>query len=93
MSDDVGPLLGTDETQQFRSRWSAIQGRFVDQPRQSVQQADALVAELMMQLEQTFQRERVSLESQLDKADRISTEELRLALRRYRSFFERLLSS
>lgn len=93
MTGDVFSLLGTHETEHFRDRWSSIQGNFVDQPRQSVQQADALVAELMMELEQTFQRERVSLESQLNKADRISTEELRVALQRYRSFFERLLST
>jgi hypothetical protein len=93
MTQEATPLLGTDETKQFRDRWSSIQGNFVDRPQQSVQQADALVGELMMELEATFQKERETLESHFDRTDRISTEELRVALQRYRSFFERLLST
>jgi polyhydroxyalkanoate synthesis regulator phasin len=93
MSQDAVPLLGTDESSEFRERWSSIQGDFVDRPQQSVQQADALVGELMMELEATFQKERETLESHFNKTNRISTEELRVALQRYRSFFERLLSA
>ena len=55
-------------------------------------QADELVTELMEQLAQTFQQERRSLESELDRDD-VSTEDLRVALKRYRSFFERLLAT
>lgn len=93
MSQDVPPLLGTDESREFRERWSSIQGNFVDRPQQSVQQADALVAELMMEVEATFQKKRETVESQLNTTERISTEEFRVALQRYRSFFERLLST
>jgi hypothetical protein len=42
-------------------------------------------------MEQTFSNERAALEGQLNQTDHSSTENLRLALRGYRSFFERLL--
>jgi hypothetical protein len=87
------PLLGSDETEQFRGRWRTIQSNFVDEPQDSVQEADELVTQLMQQLTQTFQAERQSLESQFSQKDEVSTEELRVALQRYRSFFERLLST
>jgi hypothetical protein len=86
------PLLGANEADQFRGRWQAIQGTFVDEPKSSVNEADALVTELMGQLTDTFQKERQSLEAQLD-SDEVSTEDLRVALQRYRSFFERLLTT
>jgi hypothetical protein len=86
------PLLATDDAEQFRGRWQSIQTTFVDEPQDSVQKADQLVNELMQRLTQTFQQERQSLESQLDRDD-LSTEELRIALKRYRSFFERLLAT
>ena len=66
--------------------------RFVDEPRGSVERADELVAQVMQRLAQSFSEQRSELEKQWDASDEISTEELRLALRRYRSFFERLLS-
>lgn len=87
------PLLPTDQTQQFTARWQEIQADFVDEPRESVQQADALVADLMQRLAASFSNERKHLESQWDQGDDVSTEELRVALTRYRSFFERLLSA
>ncbi|HEU5103185.1 MAG TPA: hypothetical protein VFU22_29390 [Roseiflexaceae bacterium] len=85
-------LLATDETHTFRSRWDTIQTSFVDEPRQSVEQADGLVAEVMQRLAEMFAEERDKLESQWNRGDDVSTEDLRLALRRYRSFFDRLLS-
>jgi len=91
-SESLEPLLGTDQADQFRGRWQSIQGTFVDEPQSSVHEADALVTELMSQLTDTFKRERQSLEAQLDSED-VSTEDLRVALKRYRSFFERLLST
>jgi hypothetical protein len=97
MSDDkntqLEPLLATDDAEQFRGRWQSIQGDFVDEPERSVQQADELVTQLMKQLTQTFQQERQSLESQFKEQDEVSTEDLRVALQRYRSFFRRLLSA
>lgn len=86
------PLFPSGETTELRSRWDAIQVTFVDEPRQAVKQADALVAAAMKRLAEIFAEERASLEGQWDRGDRFSTEDLRLALRRYRSFFGRVLS-
>jgi len=69
-----------------------VQIGFVDDPRQAVRQADELVAQVMKSLAETFSSERASLEEQLEQTDSASTENLRVALRRYRSFFQRLLS-
>jgi hypothetical protein len=85
-------LFHDDETEAFRSRWEAIQTGFVDQPRTAVEEADALVAQVVARLAEVFSEERSTLEGQWDKGDNISTEDLRLALRRYRSFFDRLLT-
>jgi hypothetical protein len=86
-------LLPADQEQRFTVRWREIQAGFVDEPRQSVEQADALVADLMQRLAAGFSAERERLESQWDSGDDVSTEDLRVALTRYRSFFERLLSA
>jgi hypothetical protein len=86
-------LFEADETKRFQSRWSDIQTGFVDRPREMVEQADALVADLMQRLAAQFSDERSRLETQWDKDDDVSTEELRVALTRYRSFFERLLNA
>jgi hypothetical protein len=85
-------LLATEELQTLRSRWDTIQTGFVDEPRRAVEQADSLVAEMMQHLAQLFADERSKLESQWSRGDNVSTEDLRLALQRYRSFFDRLLS-
>jgi hypothetical protein len=87
------PLLGQDDAQGFRSRWESIQTGFVDSPRQAVEDADGLVADLMQRLAQTFTEERESLEAQWSRGDDVSTEDLRVGLQRYRSFFERLLTT
>jgi hypothetical protein len=88
------PLLGGDESGRFRTEWESIQVAFVDDPETSVQRADALVAELMQKLAATFARERETLEGQWASGDaKGDTEELRMALQRYRSFFERLLTT
>lgn len=86
-------FLPADELGTFRSRWEVIQGGFVDQPRRSVEEADALVAELMRRIAETLSEERAELESQWDRGDDVSTEDLRVTLQRYRSFFDRLLST
>jgi hypothetical protein len=86
------PLFSTDEAKGFRDRWDAIQGTFVDEPRQAVELADSLVAAAMKRLEEVFAGERANLEGQWARDQSISTEDLRLALRRYRSFFGRLLA-
>jgi len=87
------PLFAGDEAEAFRSRWTSIQAGFVDEPRQAVEQADELVAEVIQRLAQVFADERSTLEQQWSQGDSVDTEGLRVALRRYRSFFERLLSA
>ena len=76
----------------FRSLWEKIQIGFVDEPRKAVEQADELVASAIKRLAEVFASEREKLEGEWDKNDNVSTEDLRVALRRYRSFFNRLLS-
>jgi hypothetical protein len=92
MERETGPLFSSGEVKDFRARWDAIQVGFVDEPRQAVEQADHLVAETMKRLAEIFAQERSKLEGQWDQGENVSTEDLRLALRRYRSFFSRLLS-
>jgi hypothetical protein len=86
------PLFAQSDSEGFRSRWSDVQTQFVDEPRSAVEQADSLVAELMKRLAESFAAERGKLEQEWDRGGEVSTEDLRQALRRYRSFFERLLS-
>ena len=89
----AGPLLASRDAEGFRARWTDVQTAFVDAPRRSVEEADALVAELMQHLARTFADERGQLERQWDRGDDVPTDELRTAFQRYRSFFERLLAT
>jgi hypothetical protein len=91
--DDLEPLLDGGDADSFRTRCETIQTGFVDEPKQAVEDADRLVAELMQRLAQTFSDERESLEQQWRRGDDVSTEDLRVGLKRYRSFFERLLAT
>ena len=86
------PLFPAGEAQDLRHRWEAIQTAFVDEPRKSVESADNLVAPAMKRLAEMFAEERSKLEAQWGRGDNASTEALRVALQRYRSFFTRLLS-
>jgi len=86
------PLLAGDVVNELRTRWTDIQAGFVDEPRRAVEQADSLVAEAIKRLAETFANERNQLEGQWDRGSDVSTEDLRQALQRYRSFFSRLLS-
>ena len=92
---DMGltPLVPAELADSYRSRWEGIQTGFVDEPRQAVEQADHLVAEVIKRVAEVFADERGKLESQWSRGDQVDTEQLRLALKRYRSFFERLLSA
>jgi len=87
-----GPLFAQQETDELRRRWMEVQTRFVDDPRASVQEADGLVAQAMKRLAEIFADERARLEGQWSRGDEGGTEDLRQAIRRYRSFFDRLLS-
>ncbi len=90
--DELAPLFSNDLANEFRSRWEAVQSSFVDDPREAVRQGDELVAQVMKSLAESFATERKRLESQLRDRDAASTESLRVAFRRYHSFFERLLA-
>ena len=85
------PLFSESEMGEFQSQWIKIQTRFVDEPRGTVKDADTLVAAVMQRLAEGFANERSGLEKQWDRGDNVSTEDLRVALQRYRSFFDRLL--
>ena len=87
------PLLASDETASFDKRWQEVQVAFVDEPRNAVERADQLVEELMERLTSSFARQRGELEETWDRGDDVSTEDLRQALTRYRSFFQRLLAA
>lgn len=87
------PLLADDNAQSFRQRWDDLQAGFVDRPRDVVQEADDLVSKLMQEISTGFSERRSSLEAQWEQGDDVSTEDLRIALTRYRSFFNRLLSA
>jgi len=86
------PLFSEAEMRDFRSQWNSVQTGFVDEPRCAVQGADKLVAAVMQQLADGFANERSRLDKQWDQGENVSTEELRIALQRYRSFFDRLLT-
>ena len=86
-------LFSESEVGDFRNRWSNIQTGFVDEPRRAVEDADNLVAQLMKKMAEGFANERSGLEKQWDRGDNVSTEDLRVALQRYRSFFDRLLKA
>jgi len=85
-------LFRGDESERFRNGWNDIQGSFVDEPRQAVEKADELVAAVIKRLAEVFADERAKLEGAWSRGNDVSTEDLRQALRRYRSFFDRLLS-
>ena len=89
--DEPAPLLA--DSAEYQARWEQVQVRFVDEPHGAVEDADALVAEVMKNLAESFAQERERLEAQWGRGEDISTEDLRVALQRYRSFFQRLLST
>src|SRR5687767_11508720 len=91
--EDFAPLFENAEAEEFRSHWLEIQSRFVDDPAASVKDADELVANVIKSITRSFADKRISLESQWNSGENnISTEDMRVAIKRYRSFFNRLLS-
>lgn len=90
--DELVSLFEKDATEKFRSRWLDIQSRFVDDPSDSVKQADELVADVIEGITRSFADRRSTLEKQWNGGEQASTEDLRLALKQYRSFFDRLLT-
>ena len=87
------PLFSQSDVGDLRGRWSNVQASFVDEPRRAVEEGDKLVATVMQRLAEGFANERSKLEKQWDGGENVSTEDLRVALQRYRSFFDRLLNA
>jgi hypothetical protein len=85
-------LFADSELTDMRSRWVEVQSAFVDDPRGCVQKADGLVADVVDKLTTSFSSARAHLEEQWSRGEEVSTEDLRIALKRYREFFERLLA-
>lgn len=90
--ESLDPLFSPDAARDFRVSWDAVQIGFVDDPQQAVRKADELVRQVLDNLSQTFSKQRGALEGQTDQVEQASTEQLRMALRRYRAFLQRLLS-
>lgn len=90
---ELAPLFDSERAEEMRRRWAGIQAGFVDDPGRAVREADELVAQVLKDLSEGFARERARIEGEVHAGDEqaASTEALRVALRRYRSFFERLL--
>jgi len=91
-AEEQAILFPKAQADHLRTDWTEIQGAFVDAPRDAVQRADALVANTMKRIAEVFAAERQNLEQQWDRGDNVTTEDLRIALQRYRTFFDRLLS-
>jgi hypothetical protein len=91
-AEQLEPLFSAEVASDYRARWAAVQSSFVDDPKRAVREGDELVAQMMKNLAQSFAAERGRYETQLGPAGDTTTETLRVSLRRYRSFFERLLS-
>lgn len=90
--EGAAPLFTGEEVDRFRTEWRGLQSDFVDSPRDAVQHADQLVAQVMQSLATTFADHKKSLEGQWSKGEQVETEELRVALRQYRAFFDKLLT-
>jgi len=92
-AENGGSLLPADQNERFTTRWEEIQAGFVDEPQKSVEEADSLVSDLMQRVTNGLSSERERLEKQWAAGDDVSTEDLRVALTRYRAFFDRLLKA
>jgi hypothetical protein len=90
--NELASLFESDAAEKFRTRWLAIQSRFVDDPKASVKEADDLVADVIQGITNSFADRRGTLEKNWNGGGEASTEDLRQAFKQYRSFFERLLS-
>jgi len=91
-NEELEAMLEDEESKKFRTQWLNIQSKFVDNPRESVREADELVASVLKSVTMSFHNRRSSLEKEWNSGGNVSTEDLRVALKRYRSFFDRLLT-
>ena len=90
--ESLEPLFSPDAARDFRASWDAVQIGFVDDPQQAVRKPDELVRQVLETLTQSFSVDRGAADGGTTGAEQATTEQLRMALRRYRSFFQRLLS-
>ena len=90
-SDRGGEMQLVDDPDKMMLRWQEVQVSFVDDPREALRTADALIQQVMKQVEDMFAAERTAMERQWSRGEDVSTEDMRLVLQRYRSFFNRLL--
>jgi hypothetical protein len=90
--DSTAPLLSVEQSRRLRSRWEQVQSQFVDDPQNAVEEADELVRQAIDAIDELFDRQRRQLEGIWEREEEISTEDLRVTLRRYRTFFDRLLA-
>jgi hypothetical protein len=81
-------LLGSLDAADIRARFRDIQAGFVDEPRQAVEEAGRFVDDLVRQVAEALKAQRGQLAGATAEG---STEDLRLALRAYRQFVDRLL--
>jgi hypothetical protein len=86
-------LLPDDDLGGYRQRWDQIQGRFIDEPRQSVREADELIGEVTRRIVERFSSSRKDFEERWETDSEPTTEELRQALQRYRDYFKRLVAT
>lgn len=93
MDEGSDPLIAHQEAQDYRERWAKIQGTFVDDPKDAVRSADALVADVIQSLAATFADHKKDLEGQWSRGEQVETEGLRVALQQYRTFFNQLLDA
>jgi hypothetical protein len=91
-ADVSAHLLPDNVVQDLRSKWDRIQTGFVDEPKTAVKEADQLVSYAIKQLEESLSGACETLVRQWDRGDNVNTEDLRIALRKYRAFFDRLLA-
>ena len=91
-AEEFGPLFDSRVAEQLRTRWLEIQSGFVDDPNISLQDADELIIHMIENIITTLSEKRMTIEDQWQRDDQVSTEDLRLTLKNYRSFFNRLLA-
>lgn len=91
-ADGDGGLLDSSDRNNYQRRWDDIQVRFIDEPRQSVREADDLVSDVTGQIATRFSNARKDMEQRWEDGNDPTTEELRRAVQRYRDFFQRLVA-
>jgi len=86
--------MTSEDVAEFRSRWADVQASFIDDPHRACEQADNLVDLVLTRLTERFAKERKQLVLKWDRGhERTETEELRVAMKGYRTLIDRLLTA